>query len=127
MRVGHDVAAYEFLAEIEAVEALFLVDEIARDITAKDIPAARGKLSGFLKRYHEPTADNQKPLSRYLTSALSLCNRLRDEAEPHLKRAQSFASAGKKSEALREYQEIYRIYPNPVTAEKVRQLEGQPR
>jgi hypothetical protein len=126
-KVGYEVAAYECLAEIEAVDALILVDEITRDIAAKDAPAARKKLSGFLKRYHEPTADNQKPLSRYLTSALSLCNRLRDEAETHLQQAQSLASAGKKSEALREYQEIYRIYPNPVTAEKIRQLEGQPR
>ena len=127
MKVGYEVAAYEFLAEIEVVEALALVDEITRDIAGKDTPAARKKLSDFLKHYHEPTANNQKPLSRYLTLALSLCNRLRDEAEPHLKRAQSFASAGKKSEAFREYQEIYRIYPNPITAEKIRQLEGPPR
>jgi hypothetical protein len=35
--------------------------------------------------------------------------------------------AGKKSEAIREFQEIYRIYPNPATAEKIRQLEAQPR
>jgi len=122
-KVGYEVAAYECLAEMEAVEALVLVDETARDITAKDVPAARRKLSGFLKRYHEPTADNQKPLSRYLTSVLSLCDRSKNEAETHLKRAKSFDSAGKKSEALREYQEIYRIYPNPITADKIRQLE----
>ena len=123
MKVGYEVAAYECLAEMEAVEALVLVDETARDITAKDVPAARRKLSGFLKRYHEPTADNQKPLSRYLTSVLSLCDRSKNEAETHLKRAKSLDSAGKKSEALREYQEIYRIYPNPITADKIRQLE----
>ena len=122
-KVGYEVAAYECLAEMEAVEALVLVDETARDITAKDVPAARRKLSGFLKRYHEPTADNQKPLSRYLTSVLSLCDRSKNEAETHLKRAKSLDSAGKKSEALREYQEIYRIYPNPITADKIRQLE----
>jgi hypothetical protein len=126
-KVGYEVAAYECLAEMEAVEALVLVDETARDITAKDVPAARRKLSGFLKRYHEPTADNQKPLSRYLTSVLSLCDRSKNEAETHLKRAQSLDSAGKKSEALREYQEIYRIYPNPITADKIRQLEAQSR
>jgi hypothetical protein len=127
MKVGYEVAAYECLADIEAVEALALVDEITRDIVAKDTPTARKKLSTFLKRYHEPTADNQKPLSRYLNSVLSLCNRAKDEAETHLKRAQSLGSAGKTSEALREYQEIYRIYPNPITAERIRQLESQPR
>ena len=127
MKVGDEVAVYEFLAEIEAVEMLVLVDETTRDIAAKDVPAARRTLSAFLKRYHEPAADSQKRLSRYLTSMLSLCNRSKDEAETHLERAKSLDSAGKKSEALREYQEIYRIYPNPITADKIRQLEGGPR
>ena len=127
MKVGDEVAVYEFLAEIEAVEMLVLVDETTRDIAAKDVPAARRTLSAFLKRYHEPAADSQKRLSRYLNSMLSLCNRSKDEAETHLERAKSLDSAGKKSEALREYQEIYRIYPNPITADKIRQLEGGPR
>jgi len=52
---------------------------------------------------------------------------LKNEAESHLQQAQSLRSAGKKSEELREYQEIYRIYPNPITAEKIRQLEDEPR
>ncbi len=80
MKVGDEVAVYEFLAEIEAVEMLVLVDETTRDIAAKDVPAARRTLSAFLKRYHEPAADSQKRLSRYLTSMLSLCNRSKDEA-----------------------------------------------
>lgn len=126
MKVGQEVVTYEYLAEIEAVEALVLVDQITGDIAAKDTPTARKKLSAFLKRYHEPTTDNQKPLSRYLNSVLSLCNRLKDEAAPHLQRAKSLAAAGKTSEALREYQEISRIYPNPLTAEKIRQLESKP-
>src|SRR6202035_5528130 len=126
-KVGYEVADYECLAEMEAVEALAVVDEITPDIVAKDTPEARKKLSAFLKHYHEPTADNQKPLSRYLNSVLSLCNRSKNEAEPHLQKAQSLGSAGKTSEALREYQEIYRIYPNPLTAEKIRQLEDQSR
>ena len=124
-KVGDEVVAYEFLAEIEAVEMLVLVDETTRDITAKDMPAARRILSAFLKRYHEPAADSQKRLSRYLNSMLSFCNRSKDEAETHLERAKSLDSAGKRSDALREYQEIYRIYPNPITADKIRQLEGE--
>ena len=127
MRVGYEVAAYECLAEIEAVDALVLVDEITRNMAARDVPAARKKLASFVKRYSEPGPDNQKPLWRYLTSALSLCDRSKNEAQAHLERAQSLSSAGKKSEALREYQEIYRIYPNPITAERIRQLEAQPR
>ena len=32
-------------------------------------------------------------------------------------------AAKAKAEALREYQEIYRIYPNPITADKIKLLE----
>ena len=84
-------------------------------------------LKSFMARYPQPPSDNQKPLWHYLSSTLSLCDRLKNEAETHLQQAQSLDSAGKTSEALREYQEIYRTYPNPITAAKIRQLEAQPR
>lgn len=124
-QVGYEVTVYECLNEIEAVDALGLIDEVTRDITAKDAPDARKKLLAFRKHYSEPTAQSYKALWRYLTSVLSLCDRLKTEAEKHLQSAREFESGGKKNDALREYREIYRIYPNPVTAEKIRQLEGQ--
>ena len=126
-KLGYEIAFHESKIETETVDALTVVDQVARSIAEENAPAARMTLLNFLKRYPEPPGDNQKPLWRYLTSALSLCNRLKNEAETHLERAQSLGSAGKKSEALREYREIYRIYPNPVTAKEIRQLEGQPR
>jgi hypothetical protein len=49
---------------------------------------------------------------------------LEKEAEVRSQRAQAFASAGKTGEAIREYQEAYRIFPNPATAEKIRQLQS---
>ena len=33
------------------------------------------------------------------------------------------AAASRPSEAIREYQEAYRVFPNPATAEKIRQLQ----
>jgi len=126
-KLGYEIAFHESRAETEIVDALTVVDQVTRSLAGEDAPAARLTLLNFLKRYPEPPGDNQKPLWRYLTSALSLCDRSKNEAEAHLKRAQSLGSAGKKSEALREYQEIYRIYSNPVTAEKIRQLEGESR
>ncbi len=120
LKLGYETAFQESRAETETVEALSLVDEAARNIVAKDTPAARIKLTRFLKRYREPVADNQKPLWRYLTSVQSICNRLEKEADTHLQRAQSLASAGQTGEATQEYQAAYRIYPNPVTAEKIR-------
>jgi hypothetical protein len=126
-KLGYEIAFHESKIETETVDALTVVDQVARSIAEENAPAARMTLLNFLKRYPEPPGDNQKPLWRYLTSALSLCDRSKNEAEVHLERAQSLDSAGKKSEALREYREIYRIYPNPVTAKKIRQLEGQPR
>jgi hypothetical protein len=126
-KLGYEIAFHESRAETETVDALTVVDQVTRSLAGENAPAARLTLLNFLKRYPKPVGDNQKPLWRYLTSALPLCNRSKNEAEAHLKRAQSLGSAGKKSEALREYQEIYRIYPNPVTAEKIRQLEGESR
>lgn len=126
VKLGYETTLYECLAEMETVDALIVVDEVTHDLVAKDTPAARQKSSDFLKRSSEPSGDTQKPLWRYLTSAFSLCDRLKNEAKPHLQQARSLESAGKKSEALREYQEINRIYPNRVTADKIRQLESQP-
>jgi hypothetical protein len=127
LKLGSETVLYECLDEIATVDALISVDEVTRDLAAKDAPAARKELLNFVKHYSEPSAADRKALWRYLSSAFSLCDRLKTEAEPHLQRAQSFESAGKKSEALREYQEIYRLYPNPLTAEKIRQLERSAR
>jgi hypothetical protein len=124
-KLGYEVTYYECLAEIQAVDALTVVDEATGDIAAKDTPSARKTLETFRTRYSEPTAEAQKPLWRYLVSLFSLCDRLKTEAEGHLQRALSLESAGKKADALQEYREIERIYPNPVTAAKIRQLESQ--
>ena len=125
--LGYDVTFYECLNEIETVDALGLVDEVTRDLGAKDAPSARNKLSTFRKRYSEPTVESHKALWRYLVSIFKLCDRLKDEAQTHLERALSLESSGKLNDALREYREIYGIYPNPITAEKIRQLESRPR
>src|SRR5262249_41035480 len=82
------------------------------------------RLTDFLKSNPEPIVDNQKPLWRYLTSIRLLCNRLEKEAEIHLQRAQASASAGRIGDAIREYQEAYRAFPNPAIAEKTRQLQS---
>lgn len=124
-QLGNEVTFYECLSEIQAVDSLVVLDEATRDIAAKDTPTARKNLSVFRSRYSEPTAEAQKPLWRYLTSLYSLCDRLKTEAEGHLTRAHSLESQGKKAEALREYREISRIYPNAITTEKIRQLERQ--
>ncbi len=121
-QLGNEVTFYECLNEIQAVDSLVVLDEATRDIAAKDTPTGRKNLEIFRSRYSEPTAETQKPLWRYLMSILALCDRLKTEAEGHLTRAHSFESEGKKAEALKEYQEISRIYPNAVTLEKIRQL-----
>jgi hypothetical protein len=125
--LGYEVTFYECLSEIETVDGLVVVDEVTRDLAANDAPSARNTLVTFRNRYSEPTAENYKALWRYLVSIFSTCDRLKTEAEPHLRKALSLESAGKKSEALKEYREINKIYPNPLTTEKIRQLESQPR
>ena len=127
LKLGIEKTLYEYLDEIETIDGLVSVDVMTRDLAAKDAPAARKELSTFLTRYSEPRDDERKALWRYLSSAFSLCDRSKTEAEPHLQQARSLESVGKKAEALREYQEIYRIYPNPLAADKIRQLEAQSR
>src|SRR5207247_11186927 len=77
LKLGYETALYECLDEIATVDALIVVDEITRDLAAKDTPAARKELANFVKHYSEPSADNRKPLWRYLSSAFSLCDRLK--------------------------------------------------
>jgi hypothetical protein len=123
-KVGYETALHEYRTEIQTVDALAVVDQITRNIAANDASAASSTLADFLKSNPEPTAESEKALWRYLTSMRSLCSRLEKDADMHLQKAQSLASAGKKSEAIREYQEANRIFPKPATAEKIRQLQG---
>jgi hypothetical protein len=123
--VGYDVTYYECLSEIQAVDALVVVDEATRNIVNKDTPSARQNLLTLTKRYSEPTTEARKPLWHYLITITSLCDRLKNEAEGHLPRALSLETSGKKNEALQELREVYRIYPNPLTADKIKQLQAQ--
>ena len=122
--VGYETAVHEFKSENETVDALSAVDQVTRSIAGKDVSAANAKLTDFLKSNPEPTADNQKPLWQFLTSMQQLCSRSEKDASVHAQRAESFAAANRTSEAIREYQEAYRIFPNPATAEKIRQLQA---
>jgi hypothetical protein len=123
-KVGYEAALHEYRMETQTVDALSVVDQITRNIAAKDASAASSRLADFLKSNPEPTAESEKALWRYLTSMRSLCGRLEKDADVHLQQAQSLASAGKKNDAIREYQEANRIFPKPATAEKIRQLQG---
>ncbi|HEV2047317.1 MAG TPA: hypothetical protein VGQ95_12065, partial [Chthoniobacterales bacterium] len=122
-KVGYETALRECRSETETVDALSAVDQSTRNIAGNDASAANSGLTDFLKNNPEPMVDTQRPLWRYLTSMRLLCSRLEKEAEIHLQRAGAFALAGRTGDAIREYQEAYRTFPNPATAEKIRQLQ----
>ena len=122
-KVGYETALSECRSETETVDALSAVDQGTRNIAGNDASAANSGLADFLKDNPEPMVDTQRPLWRYLTSIRLLCSRLEKEAEIHLERAGAFAAAGRTGDAIREYQEAYRTFPNPATAEKIRQLQ----
>jgi hypothetical protein len=122
-KVGYETALSECRSETETVDALSAVDQSTRNIAGNDASAANSGLTDFLKNNPEPMVDTQRPLWRYLTSMRLLCSRLEKEAEMHSQRAGAFASAGRTGDAIREYQEAYRIFPNPATAEEIRQLQ----
>jgi len=123
-KVGYETALSQCRTETETVDALSALDQTTRSIAGSNASAANSRLAEFLKSNPAPTVDVQKPLWRYLTSMRLLCSRLEKEAEIHSERAQAFASAGRIGDAIREYQEAYRIFPNPATAEKIRQLQS---
>jgi hypothetical protein len=123
-KLGYETALRECPTETQTVDALSVVDQVTRSIASNDAADANAKLADFLKNNPDPSADGEKPLWEYLTSVQQLCNRLEKDADVHLRRAQSLAAASRTSEAIREYQEAYRIFPTPVTAEKIRQLQA---
>ncbi len=122
-KVGYETALRQFRTETETVDALSAIDQINRSIAANDGSDADAKATDFLKSNPEPSADSERGLWQYVTSVRQLCSRLEKDADVHLQRAQSFAAASRTSDAIREYQEAYRIFPNPDTAEKIRQLQ----
>jgi tetratricopeptide (TPR) repeat protein len=124
-KLGYEAAMYECGPETATSEALVAVDQALRDLNQKNAPAGRMKILNFIKRYPLPARDNQKPLWRYAASVLNACDLARKSAEQHLERARSLEAAGNKSEALREYQEIYRVYPNAITADKIQLLQNE--
>ena len=124
---GYAAAFYDCGAETATTDALFTVAQALHDLTEKNTPSGRQRVINFFKRYPAPTVDNQKPLWRYSASLLMTCDKAKKEAEKHLQRAKTLEASGKKAEAIREYQEIYRIYPNAITADKIKLLEEKKR
>lgn len=122
-KLGYEAALHECGKETATVDALQVLNEVNQSIAAGDALAAGSQVSTFLQTNPEPTADEQKPLWNYLKSVRLLCGRQEKDAETHLQRGQSFLSAGKTSDAVREYQEAYRIYPNPQTATKIKEIQ----
>src|SRR5207237_7795535 len=123
-RLGYETALSECRSETETVDALSALDQSIRKIADNDASAASSALNGFLKNNPEPRTDPQKPLWRYLTSIRLLCGRLEKEAEVHSQRAREFDVGGRNGDAIREYQEAYRMFPNPATAQKIRRLQN---
>jgi len=124
-KLGYEAAMYECGAETATTEALLTLDQATHDLSEKNAPAARLKLKNFSTRYSRPNRDNQIPLWRYLASILNSCNQARKDAETRLELARSLESAGKKDDALREYEGIFRLYPNTIIADKIRSLQPQ--
>jgi hypothetical protein len=123
-RVGYETALREYRTETETVDALSTVNLVTRSIAANDSAAANAKLTEFLKSNPEPAGDSERALWQYLASVQQLCSRAQKDAEVHVARAESFAAASRTSEAIREYQEAYRIFPSPATAERIHQLQA---
>ena len=123
-KLGYETALKECATETQTVDALGTLDQVTRSIASNDAADATAKVTEFLKSNPQPVADGQKNLWRYLTSVRQLCSQLESDAAVHTQRAESLSAASRTGDAIRELQEAYRIFPSPVTAEKIRQLQN---
>jgi len=122
-KLGYETALRESRVETQTADALFVVDQATHNLAVSDASKAAGRVNEFLKNNPETPGENQKNLWHYLDSLRSLCSRSEKEADVHLQQGQLFSSAGKMGDALHEYQEAFRLFPSPATAEKIRHLQ----
>ena len=79
-RIGDEAALQGYRTETATADALSVLDQITRDLAAKDTSKACSRVTDFLGNNPEPAADSQKPLWRYLTQIRALCSQ--SEKEP---------------------------------------------
>jgi hypothetical protein len=121
-KLGYETALRECRIETQTADALSVVDQVTHNLATGNAGEAGATVSKFLKNNPEPPDESRKNLWGYLASVQSSCSQSEREAGVHLQQAQLFVSAGKMGDAIREYQEAFRIFPTPATAEKIRQL-----
>jgi hypothetical protein len=122
-KLGYETVLQTCLVEAQTVDALSVLDQVTRNVAEKDASQANSKLSDFLEASSVPVNDDQKPLWNYLASLQLLLSHLENQANVHLRRAESLDLANKTGQAIREYQSAYQIFPSPATAEKIRHLQ----
>lgn len=109
-------------ADLHTAAALMHLQKAVGGIKSGDLPGAKSELSLFHEASPNPDAEAQKPLWKTLDALRALCNDLAEQAKPHLQRARSAADAGQNGEAVKEYQQAYKIYPDPETAQTIKRL-----
>jgi uncharacterized protein YecT (DUF1311 family) len=109
-------------ADLDTADALVYLEKTISNIKAGDTPAARAELSLFHEGSPTPATEAQGPLWKYLESLRALCEALESQAKTHIDRAKSDAAAGQNGEAIKEYQQAYKIFPDPNTAETIKHL-----
>lgn len=122
-KLGYETALRESRVETQTADALSVVDQVTHNLASGDAAKAASRVNDFLKENPETPGENQKNLWHYLSSVQSLCAQSKKEADVHLQQAQLFTSAGKMGDALREYQEAFRLFPTPAIAEEIHHLQ----
>ena len=112
-------------ADLATSEALAYLQKATLDIKSADTRSARAELALFHESTPTAPGEAQKHLWMCLNTMWTLCNRLEADAKPHLERAKSSADAGKNGDAVKEYQEAYRICPDPEVAQTLKRLREE--
>ena len=120
--VDNDDRREDCRVDVETADALVTLQKANQHLKAANAPAANNALAPFRQGSLTTPTSLQKPLWDYLSALRTLCDDAESQADTHLKRAKSAADAGHNGEALKEYQEAYKIYPDPETARSIKRL-----
>lgn len=122
-RVGYADSLRECATETAMIDALVAYDHALKALQSGDGPSARASADSLLREHPQTPSSDQKPLWNAIGSIASLCGSASAEASEHSKTAASLARSGKTSEATKEYEKAYAIFPDPKITETIKKLK----
>ena len=115
----------ECVAERETSHFIFLLVKALRSIKQGDANAPYEEIQSFLNNLQKTLPTNDAPPMDLVSSIYAIFSLKREVAHGYQQKADSFSSAGKTSEAIKQLEEANRIFPNPAILEQIKKLRDE--